>query len=101
MADVSKLQPIGGNILVRPTKEEEKTASGLIIQSSGKGEKPQKGEIVALGTGLLDDKGNTVPFNVKVGQVVMFKKYSPEEVEIDGEEFLIMKENDILAVVNK
>lgn len=100
MADVKKLQPIGGFILVKPATKEEKTASGLILQSSDK-EKPQKGEVVALGTGLLDEHGKVVPFNVKVGQTVLFKKYAPEDVEIDGEEFLIMKEVDILAVVNK
>ncbi len=99
MADVSKLQPVGGYILVEPHKEEEKTASGLILQSSGKGEKPQKGKIVALGTGLLNESGKVVPFNVKVGDTVIFKKYSPEEVELDGEEYLLMKESDILAIV--
>jgi len=99
MAKESKIKPIGGNILVKPVKEEEKTASGLIIQSSGKGERPQRGEIVALGTGLIGDDGKVVPFNVKVGDVVLFKKYSPEEIELDGEEYLIMKESDILAIV--
>ncbi|GAB4283953.1 MAG: co-chaperone GroES [Candidatus Dojkabacteria bacterium] len=100
MADI-KIQPIGGNILVKPLKEEEKTASGLIVQSSGKGERPQKGEIIALGTGAVNDSGETLPFHVKVGDIVMFKKYSPEEVEIDGEQYLIMKEADILAVFTK
>lgn len=98
MANASKLQPLGGYILVKPTKAEEKTASGLIVQTSSKGEKPQRGEVVSLGTGLLDDKGSVVPFNVKVGDVVLFKKYSPEEIEVEGEEFLIMKESDILAI---
>ncbi|MDQ6986071.1 MAG: co-chaperone GroES [Candidatus Dojkabacteria bacterium] len=100
MAKELKIQPVGGNILVKPAKEEETTASGLIIQTSGKGEKPQKGEIVAVGSGLLDDSGKLIPFNVKVGQTVMFKKYSPEDVEIDGEDYLIMKESDILAIFN-
>ncbi len=94
------IKPVGGNILVKPLKEEEKTASGLIIQSTGKGERPQKGEIIALGTGTKDDSGKDIPFNVRVSDVVLFKKYSPEEVEIDGEEFLIMKESDILGIIS-
>jgi len=101
MASKINVHPIGGNILVKPAKEEEKTASGLIIQSSSKGERPQKGTIVALGTGARDEEGKSVAFNVKIGDVVMFKKYSPEEIEIDGEDYLIMKEVDILAVINK
>jgi chaperonin GroES len=100
MAKKLSIKPIGGNILVKPLQEEEKTASGLIVQTSGKGERPQKGEVIALGTGAQDDSGKKIPFNLKIGDKVMFKKYSPEEVEIDGEEFLIMKELDILAVID-
>jgi chaperonin GroES len=96
---MSKVVPVGAHILVKPVKEEEKTASGLIIQTSGKGERPQRGEIVSLGTGGKDDKGNEINFNVKVGDIVLFKKYSPEEVEVDGINYLIMKESDILAVL--
>lgn len=99
MAKKLNIKPIGGNILVKPIEEEEKTASGLIVQTSGKGERPQKGDVVALGTGALDEGGKTIQFNVKVGDTVMFKKYSPEEVEIEGEQYLIMKESDILAVI--
>jgi chaperonin GroES len=100
MAKSLKIRPVGEFILVKPAKEEEKTASGLIVQSSGKGERPQKGEVAALGSGKLNDKGEKVAFNVAVGDTVLFKKYSPEEVEIDGEDYLIMKESDILAVLN-
>lgn len=99
MSDTPKVRPIGANILVQPVKEEEKTASGLIIQSSGKGERPQKGTVIALGTGAKDDAGAILPFNVKIGDVVLFKKYSPEEIEIEGVEYLIMKEADVLAVL--
>ncbi len=99
MAKSLKIKPIGEFILVKPSKEEETTASGLIVQSSGKGERPQKGEIVSLGTGKLSEKGEKISFNVKEGDVVYFKKYSPEEVEIDGEQYLIMKEADILAIL--
>jgi chaperonin GroES len=99
MANAVNIQPIGPHILVQPVKEEEKTASGLIIQTSGKGEKPKKGKVIALGTGAKDENGKDIPFSVKVGDTVLFKKYAPEEIEMDGEEYLIMKESDILAVV--
>ncbi len=99
MASAIKLKPIGEYILVEATEEDEVTASGLIIQTSGKGEKPQKGKIIALGTGKKDDNGKVVPFNVSEGDVVMFKKYAPEEVELDGKKYLLMREADILAVL--
>lgn len=94
------IKPIGEYILVEAVDEQEKTtASGLVIQSTIKGERPQKGTIVALGTGRITEDGKTVKFNVEVGQTVMFKRYSPEEVEMDGKSYLLMKESDLLAVV--
>jgi len=98
--DTIKIKPIGGYILIEAAEEgEKKTASGLIIQDSSKGERPQKGKVIALGSGQKDEKGNNLPWNVEVGQTVMFKKYSPEDVETDGKKYLLMKEADILAVV--
>lgn len=94
-----KIKPIGEYILVKPAEDDEVTASGLIIQTSGKGERPQKGEIIALGSGRKDESGKIIAFNVEIGQTVMFKKYSPEEVEIDNDKYLLMKEGDILAVM--
>lgn len=94
------ITPVGEYILVKPIKDEEQTASGLILQTSGKGERPQKGEIISLGAGKLGEDGKRVPFDVKVGQIVFFKKYSPEEIEIDGEMFLLMKEQDILGIIS-
>jgi len=96
-----KIKPIGEYLLVKPLEEEEKTASGLIIQTSGKGERPQKGEIIAVGTGRKDDNGKVIAFSegLKEGTKVFFKKYSPEEVEVDGEKYLLMKESDILGVL--
>jgi len=99
-SDTLKIKPIGGYILIEAQEEsEKKAASGLIIQETAKGERPQKGKIIALGSGQKDEKGNSMPWNVEVGQTVMFKKYSPEEVEMDGKKYLLMKETDILAVV--
>lgn len=94
------ITPVGEYILVKPVKEDEQTASGLILQTSGKGERPQKGEIISLGAGKLGEDGKRVPFDVEIGQKIFFKKYSPEEVEIDGEMFLLMKEQDILGIIS-
>lgn len=93
------LKPVGEYILVEPQAEEEKTASGLLIQTSQKAERPQRGKITALGTGKRDEDGKLIPFNVEVGQEVLFKKYSPEDIEIEGKSYLLMKESDILAVI--
>lgn len=93
-----KLKPVGEYILVEPLEESEKTASGLIIQTSGK-ERPQKGKIVSLGAGKRDENGKLVDFNIKKGDTVMFKKYSPEEIELNGKTYLLMKETDIIAII--
>ena len=93
------VKPVGEYIMVEPLEEEEKTASGLLIQSSQKGERPQRGKITALGNGKRDESGKLIEFNVEVGQEVLFKKYSPEDIEIDGKSYLLMKESDILAVI--
>ena len=95
------IKPIGEYILVEPLEEEEKTASGLLIQTSSKGERPQRGKVSALGTGKRDENGKLIEFNVEVGQEVLFKKYSPEDIEIDGKSYLLMKEADILAVITE
>lgn len=93
------LKPIGGNILVSPVEEEKTTQSGIVLPDTVSKEKPQRGEVVALGTGRLDESGKKLPFNVKVGDTVIFKKYGPDEIEVEGKEYLIMEESDILAVV--
>ena len=93
------VKPIGEYVLVEPQEEEEKTASGLLIQSSSKGERPQRGKIAALGTGKRDESGKLIEFSVEVGQDVLFKKYAPEDIEIEGKSYLLMKESDILAVL--
>ncbi len=92
------LKPLGGNILVKPVTEEV-SASGIVLPDTVDREKPQKGEVVALGTGKVTKDGKTIPFNVKVGDKVLFKKYSPDEIELDGEEYLIMDEDAVLAVL--
>ena len=95
-----QLRPLGDRVLVKPEKAEQKTASGLYI-SSGAQEKPQRGEVIAVGTGKLDDKGERIPVDVKVGDVVIYGKYGGNEVKIDGEEDLLMRDSDIYAVVEE
>ena len=95
-----QLRPLGDRVLVKPEKAEQKTASGLYI-SSGAQEKPQRSEVIAVGAGKLDDKGERIPVDVKVGDVVIYGKYGGNEVKIDGEEYLLMRDSDIYAVVEE
>jgi chaperonin GroES len=93
-----KIKPLGERVLVEPIKEEEAVKGGIIIPDSAK-EKPQEGRVVAVGTGKLDENGKKVPFNVKKGDVVLMPKYGGTEVKVDGKEYQIMREDDILAVI--
>ncbi len=93
-----KLRPLHDRILVKRVEEETKTAGGLFIPETAK-EKPQRGEIVAAGNGKKTEDGKVLPLDVKVGDTVLFGKYSGTEVKVDGEDFLMMREDDILAVV--
>jgi len=94
-----KLTPIGGNILVKPVSEEKVSASGIVLPDTIDKEKPQKGKVIALGTGKMSHDGKKIGFNVKEGDIVIFKKYSPDEITVDGEDYLIMEEDAILAVI--
>ncbi|KAA0893409.1 co-chaperone GroES [Oryzomonas japonica] len=92
------LRPLQDRILVKRVEEETRTAGGLFIPETAK-EKPQRGEIVAAGNGKKTEDGKVLPLDVKVGDKVLFGKYSGTEIKVDGEEFLIMREEDILAIV--
>lgn len=95
-----KLQPLGDRVVVKPKEEAEaRTASGLVIPDTAK-EKPQLGDILAVGPGEFNDSGERVPLDVKVGDVVVYSKYSGTEIKLDGEEYLILSGRDLLAVVN-
>jgi chaperonin GroES len=94
-----KVTPVGANILVKPVSSERKSISGIVLPDTMDKEKPQKGEIVALGSGRMTMDGHFLPFAVKVGDIVVFKKYSPDEIEVDGEAYLIMDEDSILAII--
>ena len=97
MASIS-FRPLHDRVVVRRVESEEKTKGGIIIPDTAK-EKPQEGEIVAVGTGARDDSGNVVALDVKVGDRVLFGKWSGTEVKLDGEDLLIMKEADIMGIV--
>jgi chaperonin GroES len=95
-----KFRPLGDRVLVKRVEEETKTKGGIIIPDTVK-EKPQEGEIIAVGSGARDDNGKIVPLDVKVGDKILFGKWSGSEVKIDGEDLLIMKESDVLGVLEK
>jgi chaperonin GroES len=93
-----KFRPLHDRVLLRRVEEENLTAGGIIIPDAAR-EKPMEGEILAIGAGGLDDKGVRVPLDVKVGDRVLFGKWSGTEIKIDGEELLIMKEADIMGIM--
>lgn len=92
------LKPLGDRVIVKPAQAEEQTKSGLVIPDTAK-EKPQRGEIVAAGDGKRDDDGKRIPLDVKVGDVVIYRKYGGDEIKIDGIEYKILEERDIIAIV--
>jgi chaperonin GroES len=95
---VASFRPLHDRVVVRRVKEEEKTRGGIIIPDTAQ-EKPQEGEVIAVGPGARDEDGERIPLDVKVGERILFGKWSGTEVKIDGEELLIMKESDIMGVL--
>ena len=93
-----KFRPLHDRVVVRRVESEEKTAGGIIIPDTAK-EKPQEGEIIAVGPGARDEAGKLVPLDVKAGDRILFGKWSGTEVKIDGQELLIMKESDVMGIV--
>jgi chaperonin GroES len=93
-----KLKPLSDYVVVKAITE-EMTKSGIIIPDTVEKDKPVKGEILAVGEGKLLDSGSRATVSVKVGDKVMFKKYSPDEIKVDGEEYLIIRESDIIAII--
>lgn len=94
------LKPLNDHIFLEPVEEVRTTKSGIVIPETSEKEKPIKGKVVAVGPGKLDEKGNRVPMSVKVGDLVLFKKYGPDELEVDGKKYLVGEEADILAIIN-
>jgi len=95
-----KIRPLQDRVIVKRIEEEEKTKGGIIIPDTAK-EKPQEGRIVAVGKGKVNENGKITPLDVKVNDRILFGKYSGSEINIDGEEHLIMREEDILGVIEK
>ena len=94
-----KVRPLADRVLVRRIAEEEKTKGGLFIPDTAK-EKPAEGEVIAVGAGKADDSGKVRPLDVKKGDRILFGKYSGSEVKIDGEEYLILREEDVLGILD-
>ena len=94
-----KIKPLSDFVLIEPVKEEKTTKAGIVIPDTAEGEKPQRGKIVSVGPGRLNDKGERIALSVKEGDLVLFKKYGPDEIKVDGVEYLIGREEDILAII--
>jgi len=93
-----KVRPLGDRVLVKPLEVEEKKKGGIIIPDTAK-EKPQEGKVIAVGKGKVTEEGKTLPLDVKVGDRILFGKYSGNEIKIDDEDYLIVKEEDILGII--
>ncbi len=94
-----KIKPLHDNVVIAPLSDEKTTQSGIVLPETADKEKPEKGEVLAVGPGKKMENGQISPIGVKVGDKVLFKKYSPDEIKIDGKEYLLLGESDILAVL--
>ena len=94
------LEPLGDRIVVKPVAKEEVTKGGIVLPDTAK-EKPQEGEVVAVGPGRVTEEGNRIPLDVKKGDTIVYPKYSGTELKVDGEEYLIMRESEVLAKRSK
>ena len=94
-----QIKPLADHVLIEPLKQEEKTKSGILLPETVEKERPEQGKIIAVGSGKKTEDGRIVPLEVKVGDVVLFTKYGPNEVKVEDKEYLIAKEDDILAIL--
>lgn len=94
-----KIKPISDYVVVEPQKREEKTKSGIVLPDTIEKEKPQEGVVIAVGAGKLLENGKHAVMQVKIGDLVLFSKYGPTEVKIEGKEYFVIKEDDILAII--
>ncbi len=93
------LQPLNDRLFLESAEEVKTTKSGIVLPDTAEKEKPVKGKVVAAGPGKLNEKGERVPMSVKVGDLVLFKKYGPDEIEVDGKKYLVAEEADVLAII--
>lgn len=94
-----KLKPLADNVILEPRAQEEKTKFGIVLPDTASKEKPQEGVVVATGPGKYNEDGERIAMSVKKGDRVLFSKYSPQEIKVDGKEYLIVKEDDIIAIL--
>lgn len=94
-----QIKPISDHVLIEPIKEEEKTKTGILLPETAEKERPEQGKIIAVGPGRKDKTGKIIPMEVKPGDKVLFTKYGPNEIKIDNKEYLIAREEDILAIL--
>ena len=94
------LKPLGDRMVVKPLEEEEVTPSGIVLPETAK-EKPQKGEVLSVGPGARDDDGNRIDMDVKVGDKILFAKYGGTEIKVDSDKLLILRESDVLAIIDE
>ncbi len=101
MKTKSKIVPLGDRILVKPLSPEDtkKSKSGIIIPETVSKERPEQGKVIAVGSGRVNDDGKVLPMKVKAGDTVLFSKYGPDEIKVEGEEYFIIKEENILAII--
>ena len=97
---MDKVKPLGSRVFIQPIEEDKTTESGIVIPDTAEKERPIKGKVLAVGPGKADDKGNRIPVSVKEGDIVLFKKYGPDEIEVNGNKYLVAEEDDILATIN-
>ncbi len=93
------LKPLNDHLIVKPLSREAVTKSGIFLPETADKERPEQGEVIAIGTGRLLENGNLVPMSVKVGDKIVFKKYSPDEIKIDNQDFLVLRDGDVIAII--
>ena len=96
-----KIQPLADHIVIEPLPIEEKTKSGILLPETAEKERPEQGTVIAVGPGKQTDEGKVIPIQVKVGDVVLFTKYAPNEIKVDDKEYLVIKQEDILGIITQ
>jgi len=94
-----KIKPLSNNVIIEQFKEEEKTKGGILLPQSAEKERPQQGKVISVGPGKTNNQGKVIPMNVKKGDIVFFSKNSPQEIKVEDKEYLVLKEEDILAII--
>ena len=96
-----KLKPLANNVIIKPDQGEKETGFGIVLPETMSKERPEQGEVIAVGDGRVLDNGQKVPCAVKAGDTVVFKKYAPDEIKVDGQDYLIVADSDIVAILEK